>query len=99
MGPKRSWTFVEDWFDYGRRRTVAEIKKLPSGVFEYEIHHDPVPGVADEGIPIRVKLEVDAEAGSITVDVRHNIDCVNGGLNLSENTCTGILPDRRVQQP
>ena len=88
-GPETIMDFVEDWFDYGRRRTVAEIKKLPSGVFEYEIHHDPVPGVADEGIPIRVKLEVDAEAGSITVDVRNNIDCVNGGLNLSENTCTG----------
>lgn len=88
-GPETIMDFVEDWFDYGRRRTVAEIKKLPSGVFEYEIHHDPVPGVADEGIPIRVKLEVDAKAGSITVDVRHNIDCVNGGLNLSENTCTG----------
>ena len=88
-GSKTITDFVEDWFDYGRRRTVAEIKKLPSGIFEYEIHHDPVPGIADEGIPIRVKLEVDAEAGSITVDVRHNIDCLAGGLNLSENTCTG----------
>ncbi len=88
-GSEAITNFVEDWFDYGRRRTVAEIKKLPSGVFEYEIHHDPVPGVAPEGIPIRVRLEVDAQAGSITVDVRHNIDCVAGGLNLSENTCTG----------
>lgn len=88
-GPETIMDFVEDWFDYGRRRTIAEIKKLPSGIFEYEVHHDPVPGVADEGIPIRVKLEVDAAAGSITVDVRHNVDCVAGGLNLSENTCTG----------
>ena len=81
--------FVEDWFDYGRRRTIAEIRKLPSGTFEYETRHDPVPGVADDGVPVRVKLVVDAEAGSITVDVRHNIDCLDGGLNLSENTCTG----------
>ena len=81
--------FVEDWFDYGRRRTIAEIRKLPSGTFEYETRHDPVPGVADDGVPVRVKLVVDAEAGSITVDVRHNIDCLDGGLNLSENTCIG----------
>jgi len=81
--------FVEDWFDYGRRRTIAEIRKLPSGTFEYETRHDPVPGVADDGVPVRVKLVVDAEAGSITVDVRHNVDCLDGGLNLSENTCTG----------
>ena len=81
--------FVEDWFDYADRRAKAEISKLPKGTYEYQIAHDPVPGVADEGIPINLKIEVDPEAGEITVDVRDNIDCVPGGLNLSENTCLG----------
>ena len=81
--------FVEDWFDYADRRAKAEISKLPKGTYDYQISHDPVPGVADAGIPINLKIEVDPEAGEITVDVRDNIDCVPGGLNLSENTCLG----------
>lgn len=81
--------FVEDWFDYAERRARAEIAKLPAGEYTYQIAHDPVPGVADAGIPINYKMTVDPEAGEITVDVRDNIDCVPGGLNLSENTCTG----------
>lgn len=81
--------FVEDWFDYGRRCAKAAIAKLPAGTYEYETCHDPVPGVADNGIPVRVKVTVDPEAGEILVDVRDNIDNVPGGLNLSANTCTG----------
>ncbi len=80
--------FVEDWFDYGARRMIAEIRKLPAGTYEYETRHDPVPGVAEDGIPVRVKVSVDPVAGEIVVDVRDNIDNVPGGLNLSENTCT-----------
>lgn len=81
--------FVEDWFDYGRRRAKAAISELPAGTYEYVTTHDPVPGVADDGIPVHVKVTVDSEAGEILVDVRDNIDNVPGGLNLSENTCTG----------
>jgi hypothetical protein len=46
----------------------AEIAKLPAGVYEYRIAHDPVPGVADEGIPINLKITVDPAEGEITVD-------------------------------
>lgn len=81
--------FVQDWFDYGRRCAKAAIAKLPAGTYEYQTMHDPVPGVADDGIPVRVKVTIDPEAGEITVDVRDNIDNVPGGLNLSANTCTG----------
>lgn len=81
--------FVADWFDYGRRRVKAAIAQLPAGTYEYVTRHDPVPGVADDGIPVRVKVTVDPAAGEILVDVRDNIDNVPGGLNLSANTCTG----------
>ena len=81
--------FVEDWFDYGARCAKAAIAKLPAGSYSYETCHDPVPGVADEGIPVRVTISVDPEKGEIVVDVRDNIDNVPGGLNLSENTATG----------
>lgn len=81
--------FVEDWFDYGARCAKAAIAKLPAGSYSYETRHDPVPGVADEGIPVRVTINVDPAKGEIVVDVRDNIDNVPGGLNLSENTATG----------
>ncbi|TJW65841.1 MAG: hydantoinase B/oxoprolinase family protein, partial [Mesorhizobium sp.] len=81
--------FVEDWFDYGARCAKAAIAKLPAGSYSYETRHDPVPGVADEGIPVKVTINVDPEKGEIVVDVRDNIDNVPGGLNLSENTATG----------
>ena len=88
-GTKTLSDFIEDWFAYGSRRAREAISKLPAGEYVYEIRHDPVPGVADEGIPIKLKLIVDPEDGKIIVDVRDNIDCVEGGFNLSENTCTG----------
>lgn len=81
--------FVEDWFDYGARCARAAIAKLPAGDYSYETWHDPVPGVADEGVPVRITINVDPEAGEITVDARDNVDNVPGGLNLSENTATG----------
>lgn len=81
--------FVEDWLDYGARRAKAAIAKLPAGSYTYETRHDPVPGVAEAGIPVRVTITVDPEKGEITVDARDNVDNVPGGLNLSENTATG----------
>ena len=81
--------FVRDWFDYGARRAKQAIAKLPAGTYDYETRHDPIPGVADDGIPVRVKVTVDPDEGEITVDVRDNIDNVPGGVNLSANTCTG----------
>jgi N-methylhydantoinase B len=76
--------FVEAWMDYGERRAIAAIKTLPAGTYVYEVRHDPVAGVADEGIPIKAKVTVDPRKGLITVDVRDNPDCVPGGLNLTE---------------
>jgi N-methylhydantoinase B len=76
--------FIEAWMDYGERRAIAAIKKLPAGTYIYEVRHDPVAGVADEGIAIKAKVTVDPKKGLITVDVRDNPDCVPGGLNLTE---------------
>jgi N-methylhydantoinase B len=78
--------FVEEWLRYGERRMSAEIASLPSGSWEFDTRHDPVPGIADEGIPVHVRLEIDAKEALITVDVRDNVDCIPGGLNLTEAT-------------
>jgi N-methylhydantoinase B len=81
--------FVESWIGYGERRAVEAIRKLPSGTWTCVSSHDPVPGVADDGVPIRATVTVDAEGGEVTVDLRDNPDCVPGGINLSEACATG----------
>jgi N-methylhydantoinase B len=81
--------FVEAWMRYGERRAIAEIRKLPKGSWRYATAHDPVPGIAEQGIPIRVTVSVDPARALVTVDARDNVDCVPGGLNLSEACATG----------
>jgi len=82
-------TFIEEWMEYGKRRAIAAIRALPAGTYTYETRHDSVPGVADDGVPVRAIVTIDPEEGLITVDARDNIDCVPGGINLSEATATG----------
>ncbi len=84
--------------DYGEQRAIAAIRKLPAGTYTYEVRHDPVAGVADEGIPIKAKVTVDPKKGLITVDVRDNPDCVPGGLEPDGGLRCRVLPDRRLLQ-
>lgn len=80
--------FIEEWMDYGERRMDAEIRKLPKGRWTFSTCHDPVPGVAEDGIPVNVTVEVDPDRGEVIVDATDNIDCIPGGLNLTECTAT-----------
>lgn len=74
--------FVHSWFDYSERRTREAIRKLPSGKLTGISCYDPQPGLAD-GLPIQADVTVDAEAGSIEVDLTHNADNMDFGLNES----------------
>jgi N-methylhydantoinase B len=89
LGREVGWdeldAYAEAWFDYSERKMVAAIRRLPSGRATARAAHDPFPGVPD-GIPIKVEVEIDAEAGRITVDLRDNPDCQPSGLNLTEGT-------------
>jgi len=87
--------FTEEWFDYSERRVAEAIKKLPSGQVIGLGGHDPIPSLPN-GIPIKVKVDVDTEAGYVEVDLRDNIDCVPAGLNQSaacavNNAMSGVL--------
>ena len=75
--------YIEHWFDYSEQRMIHAIGRLQSGTVSATSAHDPYPGVPD-GIPTKVTLKVDAEAGRIRVDLRDNPDCQPCGLNLSE---------------
>jgi len=52
-----------------------------------EGRHDSLPGLPD-GVPVKVKVEVDPGEGIVTVDLRDNIDCVAVGVNLSQTCAT-----------
>jgi N-methylhydantoinase B len=81
--------FIDKWTAYGERRMIRELKRLPVGSWSYETRHDPIPGVAPEGIPVRVTVTTDPENGFITIDARDNVDNVPGGFNLSEACALG----------
>ena len=78
--------FIEAYMDYGEARITEEIRKLRKAHLEYETRYDPVPGVADDGIPVRIAADIDPEAGFIHIDVTNNVDAVEGGLNLCQAT-------------
>jgi N-methylhydantoinase B len=89
LGREVGWdkldAYAEAWFDYSERKMDQAIRRLPSGRATVRAAHDPFPGVPN-GIPIKVDVEIDAEAGRITVDLRDNPDCQPSGLNLTEGT-------------
>lgn len=79
--------FVGEWLDYSERITADAIGRLPSGEIRGATALDSFSELPD-GIPLKVKIDVDAAAGKITVDLRDNPDCVPAGLNLTESTAT-----------
>ena len=78
--------FVDAYMDYGETRVVEEIRKLAKAHLRYETRYDPVPGVAEDGIPVRIEADVDPDEGYIRIDVTDNVDSVPGGLNLCAAT-------------
>nr|WP_246344861.1 hydantoinase B/oxoprolinase family protein [Conexibacter arvalis] len=95
--------FVEEWFDYSERRVADALARLPSGTIVGSGAHDPTPKLPD-GIPLRVEVRIDAEAGRAEVDLRDNVDCVPAGLNLStacsiNNALTGLLNSLGTEIP
>jgi N-methylhydantoinase B len=83
VGVDRLTSYVEQWFDYSEQRMDAAIRRLPSGARVGTSRHDSFEQVP-KGIPVKVQVTVDSDAGRITVDLRDNPDCQPCGLNLSE---------------
>ena len=61
--------FTGQWFDYSESRMVNAVAKIPSGRATWTSCHDPVPGTPDDGIPITVKVDVDADRPGELVEV------------------------------
>ena len=103
-GLARVRQFITDWFDYAERRALHAIQKLPKGTLVNRGTHDPVEPFLPEGVEITVKVEIDPEAGMITVDLRDNPDCIDAGLNLTEacasaNAIQGVFENLEPDLP
>ena len=103
-GMARVRQFVVQWFDYSERRALHAIRKLPKGTLINRGTHDPVEPFLPEGVEITVKVEIDPEAGMVTVDLRDNPDCIDAGLNLTEacasaNAIQGVFENLEPDLP
>ena len=84
-------SFVREWLNYSERLMVHALEQLPKATLVGGSRHDPLPGLP-EGVPVKVAIEVDPQAGVIDVDLRDNVDCVPAGVNLSEAcTVAGVI--------
>jgi len=78
--------FSEAWLEYGEEMMRAEISELPATTIENTSRHDPIPGAAPDGVPVRVEIEIDPDAERIRVDLTDNPENIPAGFNLSEAT-------------
>lgn len=85
-GPDLIRAFSDEWQEYGKKRMIEEIRKLPKGSWYYEVKHDPLAGVLPQGVTIRVRVTIDPNEGYIEVDLTENDDINPCGLNLSRAT-------------
>ena len=75
--------FIADWFAYSEKRMEEAIRKLPAGQLENVSVYDPLPPTLPEGLPIKVVVNIDPNAGRIEVDLTDNDDNKDFGLNES----------------
>jgi N-methylhydantoinase B len=79
--------FLDQYQTYAEQMTIEAIRRLPAKRVEKEAWHDSAtPG--QPGIPVRAILTVDPEAAMIEVDLRHNVDNLPLGINMTESTTT-----------
>ncbi len=79
-------SFLDAFQDYAERVAVAAIGNLPKGRVMKEMLYDSETALYPDGIPIRATIEVDPEAGYVTVDLRDNVDNLPLGINMTEST-------------
>lgn len=80
--------FVREWLDYSERRMEHAIGQLGSGTFTRESQHDSIGELPP--VPLKVSVEIDAEARRVKIDLRDNVDCVPAGLNLTRATASNM---------
>ena len=95
LGREVGWdvleAYVGQWFDYSEDRMKEVIRTISRGRLTRSARHDPFPGTPDDGVEIKVTVDVDPENAMIEVDLTDNPDCMENGINLSEG-CARSAP-------
>lgn len=78
--------FLGQFQTYAETMAIAAIRKLPAGRVTREERYDSETDLHPDGIPVRATVEVDPQAGLITVDLTDNVDNLPLGINLTEAT-------------
>lgn len=96
--------FIKEWFDYSERQMDSAIRKLPKATIENSGKSDPLEGILDEGLTLKVKIAIDPKKGMLTTDLRDNPASVDCGLNTSRAAAmsavaTGIFNNLREVSP
>ena len=83
-------TFNAAWLDYSERRALSAIRELPAATVTRTGRLDPLGDFLPDGMDVKATVEVDPDAGYVTVDLRDNPDCLDSGLNQTEATVTAM---------
>ncbi len=91
LGEELGWealhAYTAAWFDYSEEMMAAAIRKMPAGRSVAHNKHDPMPVAgAEDGVPVKVIVDVDPHNARVQVDLRENPDCMPCGINLTEAT-------------
>ncbi|HUA74007.1 MAG TPA: hydantoinase B/oxoprolinase family protein [Solirubrobacteraceae bacterium] len=91
LGEELGWetlhAYTGAWFDYSEEMMAAAIRKMPAGRSVAHNKHDPMPvDGAEDGVPVKVTVDIDPENARVQVDLRENPDCMPCGINLTEAT-------------
>jgi N-methylhydantoinase B len=89
-------SFAEE-LRFGERKMIEEIRKLPKVTIEEEMVGERIEGFFPNGVPLKMRLKVDPDEGTITFDYRDMPDQKPFGYNLTYATsrCSalqGTLP-------
>ncbi len=76
--------FEAQWFDYSERRMTSALKQLSPGKSTASSTHDAMENTGNQSVTIQAGVDINPDAGHISIDLRDNPDCLPCGLNLSE---------------
>ncbi|HMM73162.1 MAG TPA: hydantoinase B/oxoprolinase family protein [Rhodocyclaceae bacterium] len=78
--------FLDQYQAYAEDMAVAAIRKLPAGELKRGAFPDSDPAEYPKGVPPRARPRLGPEEASIEVDLRHNVDNLPLGINMTEST-------------
>jgi N-methylhydantoinase B len=86
---------------FGERKMIEEIRKLPKVTVEEEMIGERIEGFFPDGVPLKMKLTVDPDEGTITFDYRDMPDQKPFGYNLTYATsrCSALQGTLPVLDP